>query len=126
MGTNTETQNTADPFQCDKCERTFHTKPALTMHKIRAHGKGWSTSGNFRHKGKQTPQQRRDADATRKRRNYQKKLRARYKQEGKDSRGYRKQHYVYPLPTEQNTQTIRPVEGIKHCPYCGVNIEKHL
>jgi hypothetical protein len=134
------------PFQCERCLRDFKSERALRMHKIRMHsGRGWDTSQNFR--SKKTVNQR-----LAHRREYQRKLRARYRMEGKNSRGYartgarwsdqqrakyqrtmstrrkakNRTMYVYPLPAEQNTQTLDKVESIKHCPYCGHNLEKHL
>lgn len=34
-------------FPCPKCGKEFKSPPALRMHNIRAHGKGWSTTGNL-------------------------------------------------------------------------------
>lgn len=34
------------------CDRTFKNTMARNMHEIRTHGKGWSTTGNFKSKRK--------------------------------------------------------------------------
>jgi predicted RNA-binding Zn-ribbon protein involved in translation (DUF1610 family) len=69
--TNT-TIETKTTEQCPKCGKLFKSAPALRMHTIRAHGKGWNTSANFRGKKKD---QTRDEVLARKRA-YNKKMRA--------------------------------------------------
>jgi hypothetical protein len=56
--------------QCPDCLRWFKSKPALNTHRVRSHGKGWSTTKNF-HGGKKS----RSADLARKRA-YNAKVRA--------------------------------------------------
>ena len=38
--------------QCPKCGKMFGSRPALRMHNIRAHGRGWSTKKKFSHLNK--------------------------------------------------------------------------
>lgn len=77
---------------CGYCDRVFKSMPALRMHKVRAHGKGWDTSRNF---GK------RNLTQHEKKLQYQRNLRARYKREGKDSRGYPKKTGAHKWGPEQ-------------------------
>jgi predicted RNA-binding Zn-ribbon protein involved in translation (DUF1610 family) len=70
-------------FGCPKCGRTFASAPALRMHTVRAHGKGWDTSPNFGKGGKK----RTKAEELAKRRIYQAQLRERYYAQGRDSKG---------------------------------------
>jgi hypothetical protein len=59
------------------------------MHKIRAHGKGWDTSGNFHRGGeKGSTKGQTEEQKQARRRVYQRRLRERYKLQGKNSRGY--------------------------------------
>lgn len=93
METNTENTEQVPPetglsFPCDQCPRIFPSRPSLSMHKVRTHGKGWSTVRNFNKPKLRSPEERRNADALRKRREYQRKLRATYKVTNRDSRGY--------------------------------------
>jgi hypothetical protein len=81
----TTTQETLN-FPCDKCDRRFKSPAARNMHKVRTHGKGWDTSKNFRKNLHNRVAQREKLLAAK--REYNRKLRARYKLEGKDSRGY--------------------------------------
>lgn len=78
------------PLPCPKCGKTFKSAPALRMHNVRAHGKGWDTSGNFHkggRKGERWKPNETNEERLVRRRAYQHQLRARYYREGKDSRG---------------------------------------
>jgi hypothetical protein len=50
--TTTGTSDSVVEFNCQvpKCGKSFKSAPALRMHIVRAHGKGWDTSANFRKK----------------------------------------------------------------------------
>jgi hypothetical protein len=82
------TENTeVTPHQCPKCPKSFLSKAGLTMHTMRVH------SGNTGYKWKARQSHNWDTSILEKerlerRRKYQRKLRARYKLQGRDSRGY--------------------------------------
>lgn len=75
-----------EQFPCLECGKTFKSAPALRMHHVRAHGKGWDTSSNFG-RGGSKGKFKNEAERLAHRRQYQKRLRARYYREGKNSRG---------------------------------------
>ena len=71
-----------DPIPCPKCNKRFRNEIGLRMHTLRIHsGRGWNTSANFKSKSKT-----RESLLAQKR-EYNRKLRARYKKEGRNSRG---------------------------------------
>ncbi len=68
---------------CPKCGRGFRNEKGLAMHTVRKHsGRGWDTSRNFRKQNTTTREQQ-----LQQRRDYNRRLRARYYAEGKNSRG---------------------------------------
>lgn len=76
-------------FQCPKCPKSFTTPQGLSMHDLRVHSKKLGTG----YKWKQRQSHNWDTSVLEKerlarRRAYQRKLRARYKLQGRDSRGY--------------------------------------
>jgi predicted RNA-binding Zn-ribbon protein involved in translation (DUF1610 family) len=143
----------AMPFKCPKCPKRFTSKAGLTMHNMRVH------TQNTGYKWKQSKSHNWDTSILEKqrlarRRAYQQKLRARYKTQGKDSRGYPKDtvdrnkwtpermakfqatmrkkalskqriQIVYPKPGETVTPD-KVTSTIRFCPHCGNNLEKHL
>jgi predicted RNA-binding Zn-ribbon protein involved in translation (DUF1610 family) len=81
----TTTQETLTGLPCPKCGKTFKNAMAMRMHTLRKHsGKGWDTSANFRHGLARKSREK----LLLAKREYNRRLRARYKLEGKDSRGY--------------------------------------
>lgn len=71
-----------DPIPCPKCEKRFKNEIALRMHTLRIHsGRGWNTSANFKSKNKSRER------ILAEKREYNRRLRARYKKEGRNSRG---------------------------------------
>jgi predicted RNA-binding Zn-ribbon protein involved in translation (DUF1610 family) len=68
-------------FLCPKCGKGFKSSPALRMHTVRAHGKGWDTTANLKNRKGNKEEQLEH------RRVYQRELRARYYREGKNSKG---------------------------------------
>lgn len=98
-------QLTMHEIPCPKCDKTFKSIPAVRMHTIRAHGEGWDTSGNF---GRGSKKRRTESDRLAYKREYQKKLRERYKLEGKNSRGYPLRKYRWtPEQTAKFRRTMR-------------------
>lgn len=45
-----KTETKIGKYPCDECDRVFGSTQAVRIHKARAHGPGWDTSGNF-HRG---------------------------------------------------------------------------
>jgi len=90
----TETSTTPN-FQCEKCERVFTSAPALRMHHIRKHTKGWNTGDNFK------------------------------KQGSKWSLARRRKFNKAKLMKESEPKVARPVTspGVLFCPRCGCNIK---
>jgi hypothetical protein len=76
----------AEPAQleCPKCYRLFKNTSALRMHDARVHTKTIKTPGQLG----QLPTKRSRAEELARKKEYQRKLRLRYKREGRDSRGY--------------------------------------
>ena len=67
--------------QCPKCQKRFNNAIGLRMHTLRIHsGRGWNTSANFKSKKSREK-------ILAEKREYNRKLRARYKREGRNSRG---------------------------------------
>lgn len=67
--------------QCPKCQKRFNNAIGLRMHTLRIHsGRGWNTSANFKSKKSREK-------ILAEKREYNRKLRARYKKEGRNSRG---------------------------------------
>ena len=67
-------------FPCPKCGKEFKSGPAIRMHTIRMHGRGWSTTQNF--KGKRRPawnagQRQTEEERLAKKRAYNRKYRLR-------------------------------------------------
>lgn len=83
------------------CNKAFATRPALTMHVIRAHGKGWSTTANFKTK-KRNPL---SPDRQAMQRLYNARMRERYRAQGLTSAGKpRKRPYI---PRSQTPEAKR-------------------
>jgi len=115
--TRTDTEIAAGGFPCKKCphREPFKSQRALSTHTLRAHGKGWSTTGNFRKKKKRasskssakkwTPERRARFEKTWIKKN-RKKIRE--MKNGKNP--------IAETPLED------PREFINHCPQCGQNL----
>jgi hypothetical protein len=137
-----EATDNVTTYQCAKCHRTFGSGPALRMHEVRSHGKGWDTSGNFRGKG--TPRTRKSGAVIAKTfDNHWREVRARRlanlnrnggrpwtpEQHAKYRRTMKakaKLRYVYPAPASAGEDKAQNVRKVNHCPYCGENILRHL
>jgi hypothetical protein len=111
----TETQR--GKFPCDECDRVFKSPAALRMHKVRVHGPGWDTSGNFHRGGvkgviKRTHHKTREEVLAQKR-DYNAKLRALYIAKGLTSagkvrkRGLRAKNNSIPPPKNEEERLER-------------------
>lgn len=79
-------QSKRPPFACDVCGQGFRNMNAVRMHKVRVHseaGRQGALKG-----ARNAAKSRSREEHLAKRREYQKKLRERYKLQGRDSRGY--------------------------------------
>lgn len=94
-------------FTCPKCFKAFKSAPALRMHNVRKHTKGWETGQNFKKKksrgttgmklGSWTPERRKQFQRT-----WAAKKKA-------------------ATPPSQVNQGNNP--GVMFCPRCGCNIK---
>jgi hypothetical protein len=129
---------------CPKCNRLFKSAPALRMHEIRKHGKGWSTAGNFQHKRKaEAKKQYKSNSAAYRKKQYQ-ELQAYYRSKGLDSHGqpYKsaKGRRIAQGTREAMMRKVGsqmfdaggkppapkpapPVSSVTFCPRCGCNIK---
>ena len=76
------------PYQCDKCDFRGTSPASLRMHRIRKHsGRNWDTSKNFQSVNRRSAWSKKAPRSVRlaNRREYQKRLRARYYAEGKNA-----------------------------------------
>jgi hypothetical protein len=110
-------------FTCPKCFKAFGSAPALRMHHVRKHTKGWDTGANFKGKKKKgrggttgmklgswTPERRKQFQRT-----WASKKKAASRQ-----RDYMLGKVNTPEPGK-DTRTNNP--GVMFCPRCGTNIK---
>lgn len=84
-------------FRCRKgCDRTFPSPMGRSMHEVRAHGKNWDTTKNFRNKGKRRAKY--PSEQSKYKRAYYLKAKARNKSKGLNSRGYPYRNGIAPQP----------------------------
>jgi hypothetical protein len=110
------------PYPCEQCHRRFKSPPALRMHRVRKHGKGWDTGHNFRKNKRLANLNRRGGKpwTDQQREKFRRTMRAKAR---------RKLQYVFPVPPESNNAAEpaaeEPVAVITcFCPKCGENLSK--